>query len=60
MKLFLIKSFLIVDFQTKQINLEQSIDRFYEIDSEREVARQKLISDFQKLEIFEPDVRSLD
>lgn len=60
MKLFLIKSFLIVDFQTKQINLEQSIDRFYEIDSEREVGRQKLISDFQKLEIFEPDVRSLD
>lgn len=49
---------VMVDFQTKQINLEQYIDRFYEIDSEREVAQQKLISDFQKLEIFEPDVRS--
>lgn len=46
-------------FLRGQITLDEYIDQFYEIDSERQAAQQKLVSDFQTLETFEPDLRSV-
>lgn len=40
------------------IDLDQYIDRFYEIDSQIEESKGKLKSDFEKLRAFEPDPRS--
>jgi len=48
-----------VEFLRGQITLDESIDQFYEIDSERQAAQQKVVSDFQTLETCEPDVRSV-
>lgn len=46
-------------FLRGQITLDEYIDQFYEIDSERQATQQKLVSDFQTLETFEPDLRSV-
>ena len=48
----------IVDFLEYTIDLDQYIDRFYEIDSQIEESKGKLKSDFEKLRAFEPDPRS--
>ena len=47
-----------VDFLEDMIDLDQYIDRFYEIDSQIEKSEGKLKSDFEKLRAFEPDPRS--
>eukprot|EP00539_Tryblionella_compressa_P011128 CAMPEP_0178805672 /NCGR_PEP_ID=MMETSP0745-20121128/15869_1 /TAXON_ID=913974 /ORGANISM="Nitzschia punctata, Strain CCMP561" /LENGTH=97 /DNA_ID=CAMNT_0020465317 /DNA_START=27 /DNA_END=320 /DNA_ORIENTATION=+ len=47
-----------VDFLEDRIDLDQYIDRFYEIDSQIEESKGKLKSDFEKLRAFEPDPRS--
>lgn len=47
-----------VDFLEDMIDLDQYIDRFYEIDSQIEESKGKLKSDFEKLQAFEPDPRS--
>lgn len=44
-----------VDFLEDMIDLDQYIDRFYEIDSQIEESKGKLKSDFEKLRAFEPD-----
>ena len=46
------------NFIKVMIDLEQYIDRFYEIDSQIEESKGKLKSDFEKLRAFEPDPRS--
>ena len=48
----------IVDFLEYTIDLDQYIDRFYEIDSQIEESKRELKSDFEKLRVFEPDLRS--
>jgi hypothetical protein len=40
------------------IDLDQYIDRFYEIDSQIEKSKVKLKSDFEKVRAFEPKARS--
>lgn len=47
-----------VDFLEDMIDLDQYINRFYEIDSQIEESKGKLKSDFEKLRAFEPDPRS--
>ena len=47
-----------VNFSENMIDLDQYIDRFYEIDSQIEESKEKLKSDFEKLRAFEPDPRS--
>ena len=47
-----------VNFLEDMIDLDQYIDRFYEIDSQIEESKGKLKSDFEKLRVFEPDPRS--
>ena len=47
-----------VDLLEDMIDLDQYIDRFYEIDSQIEESKEKLKSDFEKLRAFEPDPRS--
>ena len=47
-----------VGFLEDMIDLDQYIDRFYEIDSKIEESKGKLKSDFEKLRTFEPDPRS--
>ena len=47
-----------VDFLEDTIDLDQYIDRLYEIDSQIEESKGKLKSDFEKLRAFEPDPRS--
>lgn len=44
---------VMLKFLRGQITLDEYIDQFYEIDSERQAAQQKLVSDFQTLETFE-------
>ena len=48
----------IVDFLEDMIDLDQYIDRFYEIDYEIKESKGKLKSDFEMLRSFEPDPRS--
>ena len=48
-----------VDLLTDKTNIDQYVDQFHEIDARSEKAKQKLLSDFRKLETFEPDVRSV-
>ena len=47
-----------VDFLKNTIDLDQYIDRFYEIHSQIEESKEKLKFDFEKLRAFEPDPRS--
>ena len=47
-----------MNFLEDIIDLDQYIDRFYEIDSQIEESKEKLKSDFEKLRAFEPDPRS--
>ena len=47
------------DFLEDKINLDHYIHRFWEIESRSEETMQKLISDFESLETFEPDIRSV-
>ena len=49
---------VMVDFLEDKIDLDQYIDRFYEIDSQIEESKRKLKSDFEKLRAFEPDPHS--
>ena len=48
-----------VDLLTDKTNIDQYVDQFHEIDARSEKAKQKLLSDFRRLETFEPDVRSV-
>ena len=49
---------VMVHFLEDMIDLDQYINRFYEIDSQIEESEVKLESDFEKLRAFEPDPRS--
>lgn len=48
----------IVDLLEDMIDLDQYIDRFYEIDYKMEESKGKLKFDFEKLRAFEPNPRS--
>ena len=48
----------IVDLLEDMIDLDQYIDRVYEIDYQMEESKGKLKFDFEKLRAFEPDPRS--
>ena len=49
---------VMIDFLKNTIDLDQYIDKFYEIDSKQQKSQEKLKSNFTKLQAFNPDLRS--
>jgi hypothetical protein len=47
------------NFLENKISLDQYIDQFWQIEFQSERNEKKLVSDFKRLERFEPDVRSV-
>jgi hypothetical protein len=47
------------NFLENKISLDQYIDQFWETEFQRQANQQKLVSDFKRLERFNPDVCSV-